>query len=125
MGKIGILSIAAIVLFGLIIPFAAYRLARRLGLRLLIALALAVGRLRTTMIQLAWLWLRHQPDSALTEATRGGALTAQRGRAMTSLTLARVSLRRPARSSFTTLAHRAALASHQPRAKPPGASRTN
>jgi transposase len=23
-------------------------------------------RLRTTMIQLAWLWLRHQPDSALT-----------------------------------------------------------
>src|SRR6266478_3823120 len=22
-------------------------------------------RLRTTMIQLAWLWLRHQPDSAL------------------------------------------------------------
>jgi hypothetical protein len=43
MGKIGILSIAAIVLFGLIIPFAVYRLARRLGLRLLIALALAVG----------------------------------------------------------------------------------
>jgi hypothetical protein len=43
MGKIGILSIAAILLFGLIVPFAAYRLARRLGLRLLIALALAVG----------------------------------------------------------------------------------
>jgi hypothetical protein len=43
MGKIGILSIAAIVLFGLIIPFAAYRLARRIGLRLLLALALAVG----------------------------------------------------------------------------------
>ena len=43
MGKIGILSIAAIVLFGLIIPFAAHRLARRIGLRLLIALALAVG----------------------------------------------------------------------------------
>jgi MFS family permease len=43
MGKIGILSIAAILLFGLIIPFAAYRLARRFGFRLLIALALAVG----------------------------------------------------------------------------------
>ncbi len=43
MGKIGILSIAAILLFGLIIPFAAYRLARRLGFRLLVALALAVG----------------------------------------------------------------------------------
>jgi hypothetical protein len=43
MGKIGILSIAAIVLFGLIIPFAAHRLARRIGLRLLIASALAVG----------------------------------------------------------------------------------
>ena len=43
MGKIGILSIAPIVLFGLIIPFAAYRLARRIGLRLLIAFALAVG----------------------------------------------------------------------------------
>jgi len=43
MGKIGILSIAAILLFGLIIPFAAYRLARRIGLRLLLALALAVG----------------------------------------------------------------------------------
>ena len=43
MGKIGIVSIAAIVLFGPIIPFAAHRLARRIGLRLLIALALAVG----------------------------------------------------------------------------------
>jgi hypothetical protein len=43
MGKIGIVSIAAIVLFGLIIPFAASRLARRIGLRLLIAFALAVG----------------------------------------------------------------------------------
>jgi hypothetical protein len=43
MGKIGILSIAAILLFGLIIPFAAYRLARWLGFRLLLALALAVG----------------------------------------------------------------------------------
>jgi len=33
-------------------------------------------RLRTTMVQLAWLWLRHQPDSALTrwfhERTRHG-----------------------------------------------------
>ena len=43
MGKIGLLSIAAILLFGLIIPFAAYRLGRRFGFRLLIALALAVG----------------------------------------------------------------------------------
>jgi hypothetical protein len=43
MGKIGILSIAAILLFGLIIPFAAYRLARRLGFRLLLILALVVG----------------------------------------------------------------------------------
>jgi transposase len=24
-------------------------------------------RLRTTMIQLAWLWLRHQPNSALAQ----------------------------------------------------------
>lgn len=24
-------------------------------------------RLRTTMIQVAWLWLRHQPDSELTK----------------------------------------------------------
>ena len=43
MGKIGILSIAAILLFGVIIPFASYRAARLLGLRLLLALALAVG----------------------------------------------------------------------------------
>jgi hypothetical protein len=43
MGKIGILSIAAILLFGLIIPFAAYQIGRRLGFRLLIALALALG----------------------------------------------------------------------------------
>jgi hypothetical protein len=43
MGKIGIVSIAAIVLFGLIIPFAAYRLARRIGLRLLLASAPALG----------------------------------------------------------------------------------
>ena len=43
MGKIGVLSIAAIVLFGLIIPFALHRLGRRTGLRLLLASALAVG----------------------------------------------------------------------------------
>ena len=43
MGKIGILPIAAIVLFGLIIPSAAHRLARLIGLRLLLASALAVG----------------------------------------------------------------------------------
>lgn len=28
-------------------------------------------RLRTTLIQLAWLWLRHQPDSALAQWFRG------------------------------------------------------
>jgi transposase len=28
-------------------------------------------RLRTTLIQLAWLWLRHQPDSALTAWFKG------------------------------------------------------
>jgi hypothetical protein len=43
MGKLGILTIAAILVFGLVIPFAAYRLSRRLGLRLLLAFALAVG----------------------------------------------------------------------------------
>ena len=43
MGRIGLLSIAAILLFGLIIPLAAYRLGRRFGFRLLIALALAIG----------------------------------------------------------------------------------
>jgi hypothetical protein len=43
MGKIGVLSIAAIVLFGLIIPSALFRLGRRIGLRLLLAAALAVG----------------------------------------------------------------------------------
>jgi hypothetical protein len=43
MGKIGVLSIAAVMLFGLIIPFALYRLRRRIGLTLLLAAALAVG----------------------------------------------------------------------------------
>jgi hypothetical protein len=43
MGKIGVLSIAAIVLFGLIIPFALHRLRRRFRLTLLLAAALAVG----------------------------------------------------------------------------------
>jgi hypothetical protein len=43
MGKIGLISIAAIMLFGLIIPSALYRLYRRIGLRLLLAAALAVG----------------------------------------------------------------------------------
>jgi hypothetical protein len=43
MGKLGILTIAAILLFGLIIPLAAYRLSRRLGGRLLLAFAVAVG----------------------------------------------------------------------------------
>ncbi len=43
MGKIGIISIAAITLFGLIIPSALYRLSRRIGLTLLLASALAVG----------------------------------------------------------------------------------
>jgi hypothetical protein len=43
MGKIGIISIAAITLFGLIIPSALYRLSRRIGLTLLLAAALAVG----------------------------------------------------------------------------------
>ncbi len=43
MGKIEVISIAAIMLFGLIIPFALYRLGRRIGLTLLLAAALAVG----------------------------------------------------------------------------------
>ena len=43
MGKIGILSLAAILLFGLIIPFALYRLGRRVGFRPLLGSALAVG----------------------------------------------------------------------------------
>jgi hypothetical protein len=43
MGKIGVLSIAAIILFGLIIPSALYRLGRRIGLTPLLAAALTVG----------------------------------------------------------------------------------
>ena len=30
-------------------------------------------RLRTTLIQLAWLWLRHQPQSALTSGSKNGS----------------------------------------------------
>jgi transposase len=43
-------------------------------------------RLRTTMIQLAWLWLRHQPQSALTHWFKGQS---QRGRKRAIVALAR------------------------------------
>jgi transposase len=43
-------------------------------------------RLRTTMIQLAWLWLRHQPQSALTLWFKAHS---QRGRKRTIVALAR------------------------------------
>ena len=43
-------------------------------------------RLRTTMIQLAWLWLRHQPQSAL---TRWFKAHSQRGRKSAIVALAR------------------------------------
>src|SRR5258708_26106651 len=43
-------------------------------------------RLRTTMIQLAWLWLRHQPQSAL---ARWFHEQAQRGRKRAIVALAR------------------------------------
>ena len=34
-------------------------------------------RLRTTLIQLAWLWLRNQPQSALPQENQGAGRTAQ------------------------------------------------
>jgi transposase len=43
-------------------------------------------RLRTTMIQLAWLWVRHQPRSALTQWFEANS---QRGRKRTIVALAR------------------------------------
>ncbi|MGY0570241.1 IS110 family RNA-guided transposase [Bradyrhizobium sp. RDM12] len=43
-------------------------------------------RLRTTMIQLAWLWIRHQPQSALTQWFKANS---QRGRKRTIVALAR------------------------------------
>ncbi|WP_448040078.1 IS110 family transposase [Bradyrhizobium liaoningense] len=43
-------------------------------------------RLRTTMIQLAWLWVRHQPQSALTEWFKAHS---QRGRKRAIVALAR------------------------------------
>ena len=43
-------------------------------------------RLRTTMIQLAWLWVRHQPQSALTLWFKANS---QRGRKRTIVALAR------------------------------------
>jgi transposase len=43
-------------------------------------------RLRTTMIQLAWLWIRHQPQSALTQWFKANS---RRGRKRTIVALAR------------------------------------
>jgi transposase len=43
-------------------------------------------RLRTTMIQLAWLWIRHQPQSAL---TRWFKQKSQQGRKRAIVALAR------------------------------------
>jgi transposase len=43
-------------------------------------------RLRTTMIQLAWLWVRHQPESALTQWFKAHS---QRGRKRAIVALAR------------------------------------
>ena len=43
-------------------------------------------RLRTTMIQLAWLWVRHQPQSALTQWFKANS---QRGRKRAIVALAR------------------------------------
>lgn len=43
-------------------------------------------RLRTTMIQLAWLWIRHQPQSALTQWVKANS---QRGRKRAIVALAR------------------------------------
>jgi transposase len=46
-------------------------------------------RLRTTMIQLAWLWLRHQPDSTLARWFRERVATIQTSRKKTIVALAR------------------------------------
>jgi transposase len=46
-------------------------------------------RLRTTMIQLAWLWLRHQPDSTLSRWFRERVATIQTSRKKTIVALAR------------------------------------
>ena len=46
-------------------------------------------RLRTTMIQLGWLWLRHQPDSALSRWFRERVATVQTSRKKTIVALAR------------------------------------
>jgi transposase len=46
-------------------------------------------RLRTTMIQLAWLWLRHQPESALSRWFRERVATVRTARKKTIVALAR------------------------------------
>ena len=46
-------------------------------------------RLRTTMIQLAWLWLRHQPDSAVSRWFRERIAAAPSSRKRTIVALAR------------------------------------
>jgi len=46
-------------------------------------------RLRTTMIQLAWLWLRHQPDSALSKWFRARGNTGPGARPRSIVALAR------------------------------------
>lgn len=46
-------------------------------------------RLRTTMIQLAWLWLRHQPDTALSRWFRERVATVRNARKKTIVALAR------------------------------------
>jgi len=43
MGKIGFLPVAAILLFGVAIPFLAYKASRIIGLKPMLALALAIG----------------------------------------------------------------------------------
>ena len=57
-------------------------------------------RLRKTMIELAWFWLRHQPDSALSRWFRARVGAAKgRVRRIAIVALARVALRHP-RASF-------------------------
>jgi len=46
-------------------------------------------RLRTTMIQLAWLWLRHQPDSELSKWFRARGNTGPGARQRSIVALAR------------------------------------
>ena len=41
--KIGLVRLFWVALFGLVIPFGAYRLSRRIGVRLLLLLAVAIG----------------------------------------------------------------------------------